>query len=46
MNKEKPLTQYRPGELMYLMSPHASLLKTSSRKFRVIYVALIVICEK
>ena len=32
INKEKPMTQYKPGDIVYLISPQISLLKTSSKK--------------
>ena len=38
INKDKPTAKYKPGDLVYLISLQTSLRKTSSRKFRVIYI--------
>ena len=38
INKDKPMTQDKPGELMYIISPQMFLLKISSRMFRIIYI--------
>ena len=32
------MTQYKTGYLVYLISPQMSLHKTSSRKFKAIYI--------
>ena len=32
------MTQYKPGNLVYLMSPQTSLLKMGSRKFKAMYI--------
>ena len=43
INKDKPMTQHKPGYLMYLVSPKTYLLKTNSRKFRAVLVGTLVI---
>ena len=43
INKDKPMILYKPGGFMYLRSSQASLCKTSSEKFRVIYIELTVV---
>ena len=43
IKKDKAMTQYKQGELLYLISPQISLLKTSSRKFRAIYIRPLVV---
>ena len=43
VNSDKPMTQYKPGDLVYLISSKTSLVKTSSRKFRVFLVAELVV---
>ena len=43
VNKEKPVTQYKPGNVLYLISSHPFLPKTSSGKFRVIYIGPVVV---
>ena len=45
INKDKHLTQYKLGNLVCLLSPKPSLLETTSRKFRIIYVGLLLICK-
>ena len=38
INKDKSKTQYKPEVLVYLILHKTSLLKTSSRKFKAIYI--------
>ena len=38
-NKDKPMTQHKQGNFEYLISPQAFLLKTSSRRFTIMYMA-------
>ena len=38
INKDKPMIQYKLGDLVYLILPQSSLFKTISRKCRVIYI--------
>ena len=38
------MNQYKPEDLVCLTSPKTSLLKTSSRKFKVIYIEPLVVC--
>ena len=37
------MSQYKSGDLVYLISPQKSLLKTSLRKFKVIYIEPLVV---
>ena len=37
------MSQYKPGDLVYLISAQTTLLKTSSRKFRVINIRSLVV---
>ena len=43
LNKDREFFQYNSGDLVYLISPLTSQLRTSSRKFGVNYVAPLVI---
>ena len=43
MNKDREYFQYNIGDLVYLISPLTSQLRTSSRKFSVNYVGLLVV---
>ena len=43
MNKDRKFFQYSNGDLVYLISPLMSQLRTSSRKFAVNYIGLLVI---
>ena len=38
VNKDKPVLQYKPGDVVYVISCQTSLCKTSSRKFRFVYI--------
>ena len=42
INNDNTMTQYKPEDLVYLISPQASLLKSSSRAFRFIYIGPLV----
>ena len=42
-NKDKPMTQYKLGDLVYLISHQTSLLKFSNRKCKAIYIAPLVV---
>ena len=42
-NKDKPMTQYKPGDIVHLISLQSSLIKTCSRKFRLIYIRPLVV---
>ena len=41
-NKDRPMIQYKPGDLMYLIPPQTPLLKTR-RMFRVSYMGPVVV---
>ena len=43
MNKDREFFQYNSGDLVYLISPSTSQLRTSSRKFGVSYIGPLVI---
>ena len=43
IKKDKPMNQYKPRDLVYLISPQTSLHKTSSRKFKVMYIGPLVV---
>ena len=43
MNKDRDFFQYNSGDLVYLISPLTSQLRTSSRKFGVNYMGPLVI---
>ena len=43
INKDRALFQYNSGDLVYIISPLASQLHTSSRKVRIKYVDPVVI---
>ena len=43
LNKDREYFQYNSGDLVYLISPLASQLRTSSRRFGVNYVGLLVV---
>ena len=43
MNKDREYFQYNSGDLVYLISPLTSQLRTSSRKFGVNYVGPLVV---
>ena len=43
IKKDKPINQYKPEDFMYLISSQTSLLKTRSRKFKVIYIGPLVV---
>ena len=43
INKDKPMTQYKPGDLVFLISPQTLLLKASSTNFKVIHIGPIVV---
>ena len=43
MNKDREFFQYNSGDLVYLISPLTSQLRTSSRKFGINYVGPLVI---
>ena len=43
MNKDREYFQYNSGDLVYLISPLTSQLRTASRKFTIRYVGLLVI---
>ena len=43
MNKDREYFQYSSGDLVYLISPLTSQLRTSSRKFGVNYVGTLVV---
>ena len=45
INKYKPVIQCNPGGLLYHISPPTSLLKTSSRKCKAIYIGLLVVSK-
>ena len=37
-NKDKPMTQYKPGDQVYHITPQTSLHNTSSSMYKVIYI--------
>ena len=43
IDKDKPITQCEPIDLVYIIPFQTSLLKASSRKFRIIYIGLLVV---
>ena len=38
ISKDQPMNEYQSGDLVYLLSPQTSQLKTSSRNFKVKFV--------
>ena len=42
INMDKPIAQYKPGDFVYLILSLTCLLKTSGRKFKVIYIGPLV----
>ena len=45
INKDREYFQYNPGDLVYLISPLTTQLRTNSRKISIKYVGLLVICK-
>ena len=43
INKDKSMPQYKPGAIVYFILCQSSLLKTSSTKFSIIYIGLLVV---
>ena len=39
------MNQYKPGDLVYLIGHQTYLLKTSSRKFRIINIGPLIVCK-
>ena len=42
-NKDKPMNQCKPGDLVYLISSKTSLFKTNNRNFKVINIEPLVV---
>ena len=45
MNKDRDYFQYNSGDLVYIISPLTSQLRTASRKVTFKYVCLLAVCK-